>query len=801
MLEITELVSNFALFLEKNIMKKVCWFILLLILFPLDAHAVLKEKDLASTLVILREELTTVYKDNALRNANYRRRNSHAQNNMNEMWRNSNKNALMLYSQKKEYVFDLAYACHEATEQYKNFQRLTRPFQKFADKTAFEKARYDSLIITLRNMPDRMLDEEGRENKSVCLALAVNLQRQLNERNEQMTSYLERYNQLDTHLKQLNDYANLRYTEIQRSIFKNGGSDYFSLIKSFASQVMEVEEAINDKYKSYKGIQSEWDVKIIGFLFCVIILYGFIASLLNFIVIRFLLPRRFRTEGFLARRTSIMMATTIITFALAISVVMHLRDQNFIAMAGNLLVQYSWLLGIIILSVLARLQPHQLRHTYLVYSPLIFVSFIVIVFRIVLIPNALVNLIFPPIILLCAFAQWFVIMRYRAGVQKSDLFFAQISQVIFIFSIVSSFMGFTLLAVQALIWWTMQLTCILTIDCLRDWLKSYEQKKALKDAKMNKVWFFYLIHDVVVPVLGISSILISVYWAADVFNLSDTVVKFFDYKFIDQENFRLSLLSLIIIISLWFVFSYISRLIIEIAKHHFESEDSGSAESHTVMIKNVVQVIVWGAWFMISLVIMRVNTTWLAVIGGGLSTGVGFASKDIIENIYYGISLMTGRIKIGDFIECDGTRGRVTSISYTSTLLEAIDGSVIAFQNSQLFTKNYKNLTRNHGYVLSKIAFGVAYGSNAKQVTTVVEQSVKEAMAKKALKGIDTKKPVTTVLTELGDSSVNFVFCAWVDVTKQPVVESNIRTLIYNTLNENNIEIPFPQQDVHIIKE
>ncbi|MCF0209393.1 MAG: mechanosensitive ion channel family protein, partial [Bacteroidaceae bacterium] len=132
---------------------------------------------------------------------------------------------------------------------------------------------------------------------------------------------------------------------------------------------------------------------------------------------------------------------------------------------------------------------------------------------------------------------------------------------------------------------------------------------------------------------------------------------------------------------------------------------------------------------------------------------------------------------------------------------EAIDGSVIAFQNSQLFTKNYKNLTRNHGYVLSKIAFGVAYGSNAKQVTTVVEQSVKEAMAQKTLKGIDTKKPVTTVLTELGDSSVNFVFCAWVDVTKQPVVESNIRTLIYNTLNENNIEIPFPQQDVHIIKE
>ena len=93
------------------------------------------------------------------------------------------------------------------------------------------------------------------------------------------------------------------------------------------------------------------------------------------------------------------------------------------------------------------------------------------------------------------------------------------------------------------------------------------------------------------------------------------------------------------------------------------------------------------------------------------STGIGFASKDILENIYYGISLMAGRIKVGDYISIEGTRGTVTSISYTSTTLEALDGSVIAFQNAQLFTKNYKNLTRNHGNELAIIPVGVAYGS------------------------------------------------------------------------------------------
>ena len=776
--------------------KKLLLIISLLCLSAADSFAVLKEKDLAGTLVILRNELVTAYEENAMRNDNYQRGNRNAERNMFDILKKSDQNALMLYSQKKEYVFDLAYACHEATEQYKNFQAHTRPFKKFVDKTAFEKARYDSLITTLNNIPNMLLDSASQENKAVCLAIAVNLQRQLKERDDRMQEYLQRYNVMDTRLSQLNDYANVRYAEIQQNIFRNGGTDYLTLLKEFTSSLLEVEEAVNDKYRSYSRVQSEWDVRVMGYLFVAIFFYGVVAILLNIAVLRYLLPRRFRSEGFLARRGSIIMATTVITFAIAISIVMRLYDQNFLAMAGELLVQYSWLIGVIILSVLARVSPEQLGRAYRIYSPLIFVSFIVIVFRIVLIPNALVNIIFPPIILLCAVVQWYVIRRYRQGVPAVDLRFAQVSQGIFIFSICCSMIGFTLLAVQALIWWTMQLTCILTISCIRDWLKSYEVRKNVQNEPINKVWLFYFVHKVVVPVLAVSSIILSVYWAADVFNLSDTVMRFFDYNIINEENFRLSILSLVIILSLWFFFSYVSSLVISIAKYNFAATDPGSADSRTVMIKNVVQVVVWGAWFMISLVIMRVNTTWLAVIGGGLSTGIGFASKDIIENIYYGISLMAGRIKIGDFIECDCTRGKVTSISYTSTLIEAVDGSIIAFQNSQLFTKNYKNLTRNHGYVLSKIGFGVAYGSKPKEVTTLVTQAIKASK----ITGLDRKKAPTIVLSDLADSSVNFILITWVDVIRQALVESSLRTLIYDTLNEHNIEIPFPQQDVHIIQ-
>ena len=155
---------------------------------------------------------------------------------------------------------------------------------------------------------------------------------------------------------------------------------------------------------------------------------------------------------------------------------------------------------------------------------------------------------------------------------------------------------------------------------------------------------------------------------------------------------------------------------------------------------------------------------------------------------------MAGRIKVGDWIQVDGTMGKVASISYTSTVVESLYGEVITFQNAQLFSKNYKNLTRNHGYVLAVVPFGVAYGSNLKQVTTLVE----DALNAMKHQWMDPDKQVKCVVSEMGDSSVNFNLFVWADAPKKSYVVSDVLKCVYNTLNQNNIEIPFPQQDIHI---
>jgi small-conductance mechanosensitive channel len=375
------------------------------------------------------------------------------------------------------------------------------------------------------------------------------------------------------------------------------------------------------------------------------------------------------------------------------------------------------------------------------------------------------------------------------------MFYTYISMAVFIASAACSWAGYTLLAVQLLIWWIMQLTCILTITCISDYLKMYEEKHHFSQRPITQTWLYTFTHKVILPALIVCSVMISIYWAADVFNLSDMCWGIFNYKFIEQENLKVSIVKLAVVISSWFLFSWISKTVLSLMRLHFETKDPTTAESRSVMGKNVIQLIIWGVWLLAVLAYLDISVAWLLAISGGLSTGIGFASKDIIENIYYGASLMAGRIKVGDWIDVDGTMGKVVSISYTSTVVESIQGEVITFQNAQLFTKNYKNLTRNHGYVLTTIPFGVAYGSNLKEVTNMVEEAVNNMHNEY----IDQEKRAKCVATEMGDSSVNFKLAVWAEAPKRSHVISEVLKCIYDTLNEHNINIPFPQRDIHIV--
>lgn len=777
-------------------MKRIIFSLLAVLLLALPAGAVLKEKDLNQTLSILRSELTTYHREQMRQSGHFKQQHEQIRKNMYDIMQRSNQNALMLYSQKSDYVFDLTYACNEATDLYQEFHSKALPFRTFTAKLQSEIERYDSLIVSLQSMRRAGLSERARIDRNVCLTLATNIRNTLQENCDQLSEYMDMYDRTDKQLLTLHDYANSQYAEIQSDIFRNGGENYFSFLSRLNQNLNRTAETVSAKYKPKRAIKSQWDSRMIGGLFMIILFYGIVASVLNFLAVRYLMPKRYRTKAFMAKRSCIIMATATITFAIILAVIRALVEQNFIIMASDLLVEYAWLLGVILISLLLRVDGTQIKSAFTIYTPLIVMGFIVITFRIILIPNELVNLIFPPVLLVCSLWQWGVISRHNENIPRSDVFYTYISLLIFIISVVCSWAGYTLMSVQLLIWWIMQLTCILTITCLRGWMKSYAERHHIAEKPVTKTWFFGLVYQVVLPLLSLGSILLSIYWAADVFNLSELTWTIFTTRFVDAKNFKLSLYSIVTVVGLWFVFSYVSTLLRNLLQHYMESRGYDTTNSRNVMGRNVIQVLTWGAWLLISLSILQVSNTWLVVISGGLSTGIGFAMKDILENIYYGISLMAGRIKLGDWIEIDGTMGKVTNISYTSTMVESLYGEVIAYQNSQLFTKNYKNLTKNHGYVLAVVPFGVAYGSNLAEVSSMVEQAVNAINNQ----WIDKTKPVKTVVGELGDNSVNFKLYVWADAVKKSYVVSDVVSCIYATLNEHGVGIPFPQHDVHIIQ-
>ena len=389
-------------------MKKLLIITLMWVAFLLPSHAVLKEANLDTTLYMLRTELASYHLDFEKQNEYAKRQQQTIIKELMTIMAQADQNSIMLYSQRNGYIFDLTYACHEATEQFEKFKSKAAPFRSLINKNNVEVARFDSLINYLYNMNTMFMTKEAQLNRNVNLTLAVNIRRQLVERQQQLHDYIRAYDTTERKLKSLNDYANQRYAEIQKSIFNNGGDNYFTILRYVSNHYKEAKTSVTEKYRPAPGMMSQWDVRIIFILFSIIVFYGIISVMLNLFTIRIVvtqLVKRGRFEGikdnFLAKRTCIIMAMTIVTFAILLGIIRVTAHQNFVIMACGLLVEFAWLIGVILISLLLRVGNDQIKSAFRIYSPLMLVGFLVITFRIILIPNSLVNFIFPPVLLLC----------------------------------------------------------------------------------------------------------------------------------------------------------------------------------------------------------------------------------------------------------------------------------------------------------------------------------------------------------------------------------------------------------------
>ena len=777
-------------------MKRQLLLVLLVLATMLPAGAVLKEENMAQTLSVLCEELSETHQEQKERAKRFEQRNKQFQRSIGRDLELCNNIELMLYSQKEANVFDLAYACGQATSLYNRVSR-TRSFKQFEQQQDEQIAQYESLVQALNNIPDYQLKTPAmRATRDSCIFLAKFIESDIRKTRETMKGNHEQRQWVAKKAKKLNDYAMEMYERIRENVFVNGGQNYFQILKRFNYNWKNSRDDISEKYTPTRKTRSEWRGEYIGFLFIFMAVYVIGALVLSWLILRFLVPKRFLTRAsyktFLEKRSCIVICVAAAVFGIATFIISTVVDQNFMSMATTLLSEYAWLIAVITLSIIIRMDSSAVKSGIKLYVPVLLVGFVVFFFRIVFLPSTMVNLVFPPLLLVFTMWQLIVNRRHNADVPRSDMFYSWISFTVMAVSTVMAWMGYTLMSVQVLIWWIMQLTLIQTITVVYDLLHNYERRRIPEDADVRRTWFYDAVYKMVVPIAATLSVALSIYWAAQVFDLTQWCERIFRYKFVDQPGLIvLSLDRLLFCVAAAFVFHYIIYLFIQ-GYQLWKVYKTGSENKAVTLSMNIIKYIGWGIYIYIVLVTLHVNRTGITFILTGLSTGIGFAMKDTLENLFYGLSLMNGRVKIGDVIECDGVRGKVKNINYQSTLVETIDGSVIAFLNSQLFTKNFKNMTRNHGYEMAKITVGVAYGSKIDAVREMIIERISK------LDCYDPGKGVQVLFQNFGESSVDLLVVVWVRVSSQVADVALIKENIYSVLNENGIEIPFPQADLHI---
>jgi small-conductance mechanosensitive channel len=845
-------------------MKKLFLFIIISLFTVFQAQAVLKEKDLAQTLGVLRAELEQSYNEQQAMMEMYKKRYVDQHTALIRMMQQSNQIALMLYSQNADFTFDMAYACQAATEQYRSMKERHMPYNKMIDRLQTEIERYDALIQTLLNLPPRLLpngelakvpdslkamlpkmvfdtaqkslyilDEQGMADREACLDYATALRDNYKTMLENLERDKEHYEMVTRRVAKLNAYALSKYDHIQKNIFVNGGNNYFQTLKRFKRYLAVAKKDVDDKYKPFQR-ESEWRGPVVFGISVFMLFYIVVASLLSYVTMRWLLPRKWRL--FFAdnhKRPFITIAFGVAIFAISISIARVYVTQNFVLMAIRLMIFFSWLVEAILISLLIRLTDKQIRAGVRSYTPFIFMAFIVVLFRMILIPNNLVNLIYPPILLGFTIWQFFVMRQKITKLPDSDMIYTVISLIAMIVSCVAAWVGFVLLAVQIMVWWTIQLAAIQSITCIYDIFKYYEsrrlprkiaenrgetigskedlqkqykklQPKMVKGEYIGQTWFYDFLYKALLPILAVLSVPFSIYWAASIFEMSSLCRKAFVFVFLNKPGIiQLSLFKLCLVLELFFLFRYLnyaSRAFYKMIKKRRKKNDLLQPSSNVTLANNVISILVWGFYVIAVMMILEVSGKGISIVMAGLATGLGFAMKDLLENFVYGVILMTGRLRVGDYIECDGVQGKVESINYQSTQIVTLDGCVIAFQNAALFSKNFKNLTRNHGYVLVKIPVGVAYGTNVEKVRKLLIKNL-EPLAVKNTAGksiVDTKQGFSVLFDNFGDSSVDLFVVCWALVEEKAGLVARVKEVIYNTLNKNHIEIPFPQQDVYI---
>ena len=269
--------------------------------------------------------------------------------------------------------------------------------------------------------------------------------------------------------------------------------------------------------------------------------------------------------------------------------------------------------------------------------------------------------------------------------------------------------------------------------------------------------------------------------------------EFLSYSVNITEDIHLDVKTILFVILVFFLTSFFLKLFKRIVNRKLDEEDKGKFKA----VFSFVQYFVYTIVLVIALESSGINVSVLLAGSAALLVGIGLGLQNLFQDIMSGIFILVDEsLHVNDIIEIEDKIGKVDEIRLRTTRAITIDNKVLIIPNHKFLTNSLFNWTQNGIQTTEGVEVGVAYGSDLELVKDIL---IDVASAHpKVLKSTVPK----VLFTDFGESSLQFKLLFVINNSYEHLtVKSDLRFAIDKKFRENKIVIPFPQRDIHLIKQ
>ncbi|MBF02916.1 MAG: mechanosensitive ion channel protein MscS [Flavobacterium sp.] len=276
-------------------------------------------------------------------------------------------------------------------------------------------------------------------------------------------------------------------------------------------------------------------------------------------------------------------------------------------------------------------------------------------------------------------------------------------------------------------------------------------------------------------------------------NVFETFRKIINFKLIDTDTIDITVGTFALLLIVLILTSFLLKLIRMVVTRKLPLEDKNRFISFFQFIRYIVFIFA----VIFALDVSGVNMSVLLTASAALLVGLGFALQQLFQDIISGVLIILDQsLHVGDIVEVDGKVGKVLEIKLRTTRVVTRNDRVMVIPNHKFMMDTLFNWTQNSFTNREQVDVGVAYGSDVELVRKLLLQC-----AQKADNVLNEPEPLV-LFEDFADSSLNFSLYFYVsDGMQSPKIKSDLRFSIDAIFRQNNISIPFPQRDVHIIKQ